>query len=73
VNPQKIPQMIFTEKIVVESINKSNIHVKTLTGKIGVIDADKVSKSVCVGDILRHCEHGYYDIVDENDGINPLS
>jgi hypothetical protein len=57
--------MIFKEKVVVESIDKSKIHVKTLTGKIGVIDSGKVSKSVCVGDILRHCEHGYYDIVEK--------
>jgi hypothetical protein len=57
--------MIFKEKVVVESIDQSKIHVKTLSGKIGVIDSDKVSKSVCVGDILRHCEHGYYDIVDK--------
>ena len=59
--------MIFTEKVVVESIDKDNIHVKSFTGKIGVIDAGKLSKSVCVGDILRHCEHGYYDIVDGNE------
>jgi hypothetical protein len=64
--------MIFREKVVVESIDESNIHVKTLTGKIGIIDSEKVSISVCVGDILRHCEHGYYDIVDKNDSINPL-
>jgi hypothetical protein len=55
--------MIFREKVVVESIDESNINVKTLSGKIGVIDSGKVSKFVCVGDILRHCEHGYYDIV----------
>jgi hypothetical protein len=58
-------QMIFKEKVVVESIDESNIHVKSLTGKIGVIDSGKVSKSVGVGDILRHCEHGYYDIVEK--------
>jgi hypothetical protein len=58
--------MIFREKVVVESIDEGNIHVKTLTGKVGVIDSDKVSKFVCVNDILRHCEHGYYDIVEKN-------
>jgi hypothetical protein len=57
--------MIFKEKVVVESIDESNIHVKSLTGKIGVIDSGKVSKFLCVGDILRHCEHGYYDIVEK--------
>jgi hypothetical protein len=57
--------MIFKEKVVVESIDENNIHIKTLSGKIGVIDSGKVSKSVCIGDILRHCEHGYYDIVEK--------
>ncbi len=62
--------MIFKEKVVVESINENNIHVKTPTGKVGVIDLNKVSKSVCIGDILRHCEHGYYDIITP---ITPIS
>jgi hypothetical protein len=57
--------MIFKENVVIEFIDEGKIHVKSLTGKIGVIDSGKVSKSVCVGDILRHCEHGYYDIVDK--------
>ncbi len=63
--------MIFKEKVVVESIDEANIRVKTLTGKIGIIDSSKVSKSVCVGNILRHCEHGFYDIVNED--VNFLS
>jgi hypothetical protein len=61
--------MIFKEKVMVESIAESNIHVKTLTGKIRVIDSSKVSNSVCVGDILKHCEHGYYDVVDKIDNF----
>ncbi len=65
--------MIFKEKVVVESIDEANIRVKTLTGQIGMIEAKKVSKSVCVGNILRHCEHGFYDIVDEDYNVNFLS
>ena len=25
----------------------------------------QLSKSIKVGDFVRHCEHGFYDIVDE--------
>ena len=33
------------------------------------IPKDKLPKYARVGDLIRHCEHGYFDVIDENGNL----
>jgi hypothetical protein len=47
------------------SINHDDVTVEIEDNKTFNIKRIKLSESAALGDFLKHCEHGFYDIVDE--------
>ena len=61
----------FRSKIQIKEIYKSYFRLEDENGYIAVIPKRKVPKNSTaqIGDYVRHCEHQYHDLVDENDNF----
>lgn len=58
--------MIYRGVIKVKQITENYVIIETQSGQDGTIDLEKIPRTVIVGDTLQHCEHGFYDIIDDN-------
>lgn len=47
------------------TIDSENIVIETEDKNTIILASNKLPKFVQIGDLLRHCEHGFYDIVDD--------
>ena len=61
----------FRSKIQIKEIYESYFRLEDENGYIAVIPKRKVPKNSTaqIGDYVRHCEHQYHDLVDENDNF----
>ncbi|MFC7773900.1 hypothetical protein [Flavobacterium sp. GCM10027622] len=59
----------FRQKIQVKEIYEDYVLLENKEGYFGVIPKRKIPKWVEVVDYVRHCEHQFHDLVDENDNF----
>lgn len=59
----------FRKKIKIKEIYHDYFLLEDENGYVAVIPKRKVSKNAQIGDYVRHCEHQYHDLVDENDNF----
>ena len=61
----------FRRKIQIKEIYEGYFRLEDENGYIAVIPKRKVPKNSTaqIGDYVRHCEHQYHDLVDENDNF----
>lgn len=65
----------FRNKMQINAIDENYFLLENKEGYKAIISKTKVLKSKIakIGDYIRHCEHQYHDLVDENDNfINRL-
>ncbi len=59
----------FRKKIKIKEIYHDYCLLEDENGYVAVIPKRKISKNAQIGDYVRHCEHQYHDLVDENDNF----